>query len=122
MHQDFHSPWLDMSRSTIELFGFPPDVRRVALEDFYERVHSEDAPAVRAAIEKAIEDRSDLALEFRRSPEKGGERWVQFSGRVLSDEEPLRVVAVAVDTTGRRRRDTQRRQSQKLEALAELAG
>jgi two-component system, cell cycle sensor histidine kinase and response regulator CckA len=124
MHQGLPSPWLDLSRSTVELLGFPPDARSVALEDLYERVHSDDAPMVRAAVEKAIEDRSDFALEFRRNTGEDGERWVQFSGRTLSDAqgEPLRVIAVATDVTERRKRDIQSRQSQKLEALAELAG
>ena len=124
LHHDIHSPWLDVSRSTAELFGLPRDVRRVAPEDFYGRMHREDASLVRSAVEKAIEDRSDFAVEFRRDTGEDSERWFQFRGRVLSNEQgnPTRVVAVVIDITEQRKRGIQSRQSQKLEALAELAG
>jgi PAS domain S-box-containing protein len=124
LHRDVHSPWLDVSRSAAEVLGLPRDVRRVALEDLYERMHVEDAPVIRSAVERAIEDRSDFSLEFRRNTGEGSERWFQFRGRVLSNEQgtPARIVAVVTDITEQRRRGIQSRQSQKMEALAELAG
>jgi PAS domain S-box-containing protein len=123
-YHDLQSPWVEVSRSTVELFGLPLDVRRVAPGDLLKSVHPDDAPLIRAAIDKAIDDCSDFAVEFRRTVGDGEVGWLHVRGRVLSNGQgqPWRIVALVTDITERFQLGWQLRQWEKADALDRLAG
>jgi signal transduction histidine kinase/CheY-like chemotaxis protein len=123
LYYDFDSPSVEVSRSTAELFGLPLDAGRVAPEELLKSVHPDDAPLVRAAVDKAIEDCSDFEVEFRRAVGDEEVRWFHFRGRVLSNEQgqPWRFVALVTDVTDRFQLGLQLRQWEKMDALSQLA-
>jgi PAS domain S-box-containing protein len=73
------------------------------VERFIERLHPDDRPAVRKAIETAVATCGTVDLEFRvRVPERG-ERWMASVGRVLPgpDGRAARMVGINFDVTDR---------------------
>jgi signal transduction histidine kinase len=123
-YRNVDESWMEVSRSTAELLGLPSHLRRVPPEHLYDRIHPDDRPLVRAAVERAVEDRSETTLDFRPAANGENGRWLQLRGRVVADaqERSLRVIAVITDITERRRLGLRLRQAQKMEALAQLAG
>jgi signal transduction histidine kinase len=83
---------------------------------------AEDRAQLREAFAQA-ELKGELDIEVRIDTGDAGIRWVHFSGRTYYEgDSPARIAGVIADVTERRRVEERYRQSQKIEALGQLAG
>jgi two-component system, cell cycle sensor histidine kinase and response regulator CckA len=87
-------------------------------------VHSEDEPAVRAALERlTLNVGSAAPPEYRFRRKDGTWVWLESVGNnLLNDVAVGGIVVTSRDVTGRRGLEEQVRQSQKMEAVGRLAG
>ncbi|GAA4028175.1 hypothetical protein GCM10022281_03720 [Sphingomonas rosea] len=70
-------------------------------QSFWDLVHAEDKPLVRAALDRSLATGSDYAVEFRMVRPDGSIRWTRTQGKVVHDKEgkPVRVVGIDCDIT-----------------------
>jgi len=72
---------LHLSDEVYRLHGFEPNQRPLALERFWDTLHPEDEPIVRATLENAIRTRTDYDIrEFRVCRPDGGVRFLRTIG------------------------------------------
>ncbi len=95
-----------------------------ALEPLLARVSPPDRAAVAAQIGAAIAERSGFKLEFRAAGDPTEERWTALRGQFYRDEATgaNHLIGVAQDVTDQRRTEQQLIQSQRMEAIGNLAG
>jgi PAS domain S-box-containing protein len=93
------------SRELEELFGLEPGEFDHTETAFFEFVHEDDRPAVRAAIDDAIRNHSDYVVEFRFKHASGEWRWMEGRGRAVygDDRAPRNLYGLAIDVTERKR-------------------
>jgi PAS domain S-box-containing protein len=89
-------------------------------DSFVRALHPEDAEAVIAAMQRAITERSIIALEFRIVHPSGEVRWVSDIGKTHCDGtgKPVRMIGVIQDITDRKHADdTVRRSEEMLQSI-----
>ncbi|MGH7475295.1 MAG: ATP-binding protein [Longimicrobiales bacterium] len=103
--------------------GLPPDALPTTRDAFLELVHADDRAAVRTALAGRPSDEA-FDLEYRAIAPDGSVRWIEGKGRTQFDDggQPRSVLGVSADVTDRRRLEAQLHQSQKMEAIGQLAG
>jgi PAS domain S-box-containing protein len=94
------------------IFGYPADVD-VTMELFVHTVRPEDREPVTEAIRQAVEEGSDIDIEYRIVLPDGDERWIHSRGRVRPPEpgKPPRMLGTSVDVTERRKAEEALRRS-----------
>jgi PAS domain S-box-containing protein len=112
----YHSPSLE------RVAGYKPS--ELLGKSLLALVHPEDAPAVRAALERlTLKVGSASPPEYRFRRKDGSWVWLESVGNnLLNDVAVGGIVVTSRDVTGRRALEEQVRQSQKMEAVGRLAG
>jgi PAS domain S-box-containing protein len=113
------------------LLGLPVGKLSGRAMDLKEVVHPADLPRVREALSAALEQRTQVELEYRIEPAGSGYRWIFCKGDVLSDAAgtPARITGTVMDITARKQAEQElRRQALLFESfydgvvVADLAG
>jgi PAS domain S-box-containing protein len=102
---DMAAGTMHWSESLERIHGLAPGSFGGMFEHFQSHVHPEDRPRVLSAIERAVNEGQELALDHRIvRPSDGAVRWLAMRGRVLRDEAGAAtgMAGVCADITGRK--------------------
>jgi PAS domain S-box-containing protein len=106
------------------LYGMGPEEQVNGHHDLLRRVHPEDRERVSQSLRAAKTGNGRLDYEFRILLPDGGVRWLADLGRVTMDPagRPLYLIGVCLDVTERRTMEERLRDTQRLQAIGQLAG
>ncbi|MFO0828818.1 MAG: response regulator [Phycisphaerales bacterium] len=120
---EFGSDRVRCAGCNADLFGCAPGSDETSVEAALSRVHAEDRGLLEAAMRAAPSRGDTQRVEFRIAAPDGRIRWIEGHGRLVHDADgaPTGMAGVIVDVTERRLASARHVQSQRLEAIGELA-
>ncbi len=106
------------------LYGLTDGEQVSGYDDFIARVHPDDRERVSLSVQQALGGRGALDYEFRIILPDGRVRWLADLGRVATDAsgEPLYLTGICMDVTERKAVEDHLRDTQRLQAVGQLAG
>jgi len=117
---DLQSNQVSLSHPMQRVLGLAPGTDNLTFEEYVELIHPEDRASVSQAVENAIADRTDIALDYRIVWPEGTVHWVTSRARVFYDEagRATRIIGAIMDITERKEAERELRLSEERFAKA----
>ena len=92
------------SNENYRVMGFEPGLVESKYENWAKSVHPDDLPHAEAKVTEAVNNKSDLNIEFRVIWPDGSIHWINDIGNILTDDlgQPLGMYGIQMDITERK--------------------